>query len=76
MRKLPVADTRKTSLVGLIAFKDVIKVKQHPFSCKDSFGRLRVAAAVGVSHDTFERISALVDAGVDAVVIDMLSLPF
>ena len=57
-------------LVGLITFKDIIKVKQHPFSCKDEFGRLRVAAAVGVSKDTFERIEALVNSGVDAIVID------
>ncbi len=57
-------------LVGLITFKDIIKVKQHPLSCKDEFGRLRVAAAVGVSKDTFERIEALVDSGADAIVID------
>lgn len=57
-------------LVGLITFKDIIKVKQHPLSCKDEFGRLRVAAAVGVSKDTFERIEALVNSGVDAIVID------
>jgi len=69
IEKLPVVD-KDNSLVGLITFKDIIKVKQHPFSCKDTFGRLRVAAAVGVSHDTFERISALVNASVDAVVID------
>lgn len=69
IEKLPVVD-KENSLVGLITFKDIIKVKQHPFSCKDTFGRLRVAAAVGVSHDTFDRISALVNASVDAVVID------
>jgi IMP dehydrogenase len=69
IEKLPVVDSDK-HLVGLITFKDIIKVKQHPSSCKDQFGRLRVAAAVGVSNDTFERIDALVKAGTDAVVID------
>src|SRR5690606_18464320 len=49
---------------------DIIKVRQHPNSCKDSFGRLRVAAAVGVTVDTIDRVSALVDAGVDAIIID------
>ena len=69
IEKLPVIGEDNT-LVGLITFKDIIKVKQHPFSCKDKFGRLRVAAAVGVSADTFERIDALVQAGTDAIVID------
>ena len=69
IEKLPVID-KNDFLVGLITFKDIIKVKQHPNSCKDEFGRLRVAAAVGVSKDTFERIEALVKSSVDAVVID------
>ena len=69
IEKLPVIDKNNT-LVGLITFKDIIKVKQHPNSCKDQFGRLRVAAAVGVSKDTFDRIKALVKCGVDAIVID------
>jgi len=69
IEKLPVVDS-DNYLVGLITFKDIIKVKQHPNSCKDQFGRLRVAAAVGVSSDTFKRIDALVKAGTDAVVID------
>ena len=69
IEKLPVID-KKDYLVGLITFKDIIKVKQHPNSCKDKFGRLRVAAAVGVSKDTFERIKALVKSSVDAIVID------
>jgi IMP dehydrogenase len=69
IEKLPVID-KNNSLIGLITFKDIIKVKQHPNSCKDQFGRLRVAAAVGVSNDTFERIKALVKAGTDAIVID------
>lgn len=69
IEKLPVID-KNDFLVGLITFKDIIKVKQHPNSCKDKFGRLRVAAAVGVSKDTFERIKALVKSSVDAIVID------
>ena len=69
IEKLLITDN-ENKLVGLITFKDIIKVKQHPFSCKDEFGRLRVAAAVGVSKDTFERIEALVNSGVDAIVID------
>ena len=69
IEKLPVID-KNNSLIGLITFKDIIKVKQHPNSCKDQFGRLRVAAAVGVSNDTFERIKALDKAGTDAIVID------
>jgi IMP dehydrogenase len=69
IEKLPVVD-KENNLVGLITFKDIIKVKQHPNSCKDEFGRLRVAAAVGVAKDTFERITALVGAGTDAIVID------
>tara|TARA_B110000037_G_C17106276_1_gene499956 strand:- start:756 stop:2228 length:1473 start_codon:yes stop_codon:yes gene_type:complete len=69
IEKLPVID-KNDFLVGLITFKDIIKVKQHPNSCKDEFGRLRVAAAVGLSKDTFERIEALVKSSVDAIVID------
>ena len=65
IEKLPVVD-QNNILVGLITFKDIIKVKQHPNSCKDKFGRLRVAAAVGVSKDTMERIKALVNCSVDA----------
>ncbi len=69
IEKLPVVDANY-KLIGLITYRDIIKVKEHPNSCKDSFGRLRVAAAVGVSGDTMERIEALVNAGVDAIVID------
>jgi IMP dehydrogenase len=69
IEKLPVVDTNYR-LIGLITYRDIIKVKTHPNSCKDSYGRLRVAAAVGVTNDTIERVSALVDAGVDAIVID------
>jgi len=69
IEKLPVVDTNN-KLIGLITYRDIIKVKKHPFSCKDKFGRLRVAAAVGVTADTLERVDALVEAGVDAIVID------
>ncbi len=69
IEKLPVIDSNR-KLVGLITYRDIIKVKQHPLSCKDTFGRLRVAAAVGVTPDTLERVDALVEAGVDAIVID------
>jgi IMP dehydrogenase len=69
IEKLPVIDAAN-KLIGLITYRDIIKVKTHPNSCKDKFGRLRVAAAVGVTHDTMERVDALVDAGVDAIVID------
>jgi IMP dehydrogenase len=58
------------TLVGLITYKDILKFKSRPNSCKDSLGRLRVAAAVGITADMIERITALVKAGVDAIVID------
>ena len=66
IEKLPVVD-EQNRLIGLITYRDIIKVKEHPYSCKDSLGRLRVAAAVGVTHDTMERVTALVEAGADAV---------
>lgn len=69
IEKLPVVD-ENNKLKGLITYRDIIKVKTHPNSCKDSFGRLRVAAAVGVTGDSLDRIDALVEAGVDAIVID------
>lgn len=69
IEKLPVVDS-SNKLIGLITYRDIIKVKEHPNSCKDGFGRLRVAAGVGVTHDTLERVKALVEAGVDAIVID------
>lgn len=69
IEKLPVVDSNN-QLVGLITYRDIIKVKQYPNSCKDSFGRLRVAAAVGVTNDTLERVESLYEAGVDAIVID------
>ncbi len=69
IEKLPVVD-KSNKLIGLITYRDIIKVKEHPISCKDKLGRLRVAAAVGVTADTLERIKALVKAGVDAIIID------
>ncbi|MCD6526403.1 MAG: IMP dehydrogenase [Desulfuromonas sp.] len=58
------------ALQGLITIKDIEKVRKYPMSCKDDFGRLRAAAAVGVGGDCYERIELLVKAGVDAVVVD------
>ncbi len=69
IEKLPVVDS-ENNLIGLITYRDIIKVKEHPNSCKDHLGRLRVAAAVGVTDDTIERVDSLVRAGVDAIVID------
>ncbi|HMN04857.1 MAG TPA: IMP dehydrogenase [Flavobacteriales bacterium] len=69
IEKLPVVDA-EGRLVGLITYKDIIKLKQRPNACKDSLGRLRVAAAIGVTADSLERAAALVEAGVDALVID------
>lgn len=69
IEKLPVVDDANV-LIGLITFRDIIKLKEHPNSCKDTYGRLRVAAAVGVTNDTIERVTALVKANVDAVIID------
>ncbi|MBQ2447890.1 MAG: IMP dehydrogenase [Bacteroidales bacterium] len=69
IEKLPVVDS-EGRLVGLVTYKDITKAKDKPSACKDSLGRLRVAAGVGVTHDTLDRIHALKEAGVDAVVID------
>jgi IMP dehydrogenase len=69
IEKLPVVDAGG-KLVGLITYKDILKLKQRPNACKDKLGRLRVAAAIGVTVDTMQRAAALVEAGVDAVVID------
>ena len=69
IEKLPVGD-KSNHLVGLITYKDITKAKDKPMACKDEKGRLRVAAGVGVTVDTMERASALVEAGVDAIVID------
>ncbi len=69
IEKLPVVDN-DGKLLGLITYKDITKVKDNPNACKDSKGRLRVAAGVGVTGDTMLRVEALVNAGVDAVVVD------
>ena len=69
IEKLPVVD-KSNHLVGLITYKDITKAKDKPMACKDEKGRLRVAAGVGVTVDTMERASALVETGVDAIVID------
>ena len=69
IEKLPVVD-KDGRLVGLITYKDITKAKDKPMACKDEKGRLRVAAGVGVTADTLDRMKALVEAGVDAIVID------
>ncbi len=69
IEKLPVVD-EDYHIIGLITYKDITKAKDKPMACKDSKGRLRVAAGVGVTADTLQRIEALVKAGVDAIVID------
>ena len=69
IEKLPVVD-KDNHLIGLITYKDITKAKDKPMACKDEKGRLRVAAGVGVTTDTLERMQALVNAGADAIVID------
>ncbi|MDE1208014.1 IMP dehydrogenase [Tenacibaculum larymnensis] len=69
IEKLPVVND-DDKLVGLITFRDITKLTQKPTANKDTFGRLRVAAALGVTHDAVDRAEALVNAGVDAVIID------
>jgi len=69
IEKLPIVDD-KGILIGLITYKDITKAKDRPNSCKDHLGRLRVAAGVGVTFDTMDRIKALVEAEVDAIIID------
>ncbi len=69
IEKLPVVDD-KGLLVGLITYKDITKVQDHPNACKDEKGRLRVAAGVGITPDMMERVAALVGEDVDAVVLD------
>ncbi|MDD7277823.1 MAG: IMP dehydrogenase, partial [Bacteroidales bacterium] len=69
IEKLPVVD-KQNHLIGLITYKDIIKIKARPNASKDEHGRLRVAAAVGITYNTMERAHALVEAGVDAIVVD------
>ena len=69
IEKLPIVDANN-KLVGLITFKDIIKNRMRPNACKDKYGRLRVAAAVGVTGDVLERVEALSNASVDAIIID------
>ena len=69
IEKLPVVD-KDNHLIGLITYKDITKAKDKPMACKDEKGRLRVAAGVGVTVDTLDRMQALVNAGADAIVID------
>jgi IMP dehydrogenase len=69
IEKLPVVD-KDNRLVGLITYKDITKAKDKPMACKDDKGRLRVAAGVGVTVDTLDRMQALVSAGADAIIID------
>lgn len=69
IEKLPVVDA-DFKLVGLITYKDIMKLEDFPMACKDDLGRLRVGAAVGVTRDTNERIEALVNVGVDVICID------
>ncbi|MDE5919388.1 MAG: IMP dehydrogenase, partial [Duncaniella sp.] len=69
IEKLPVVDS-EGHLVGLVTYKDITKAKDKPNACKDHLGRLRVAAGVGVTPDSMERVDALVEAGADALVID------
>ena len=69
IEKLPVVD-KDFKLIGLITFRDITKLSQKPISNKDQYGRLRVAAAIGVTHDAVDRTSALVKSGVDAIIID------
>jgi len=69
IEKLPVVNKSGT-LVGLITYKDIMKVQSYPNACKDSFGRLRVGAAVGITTDMLDRIEALVNVGVDVITVD------
>ncbi|MCC5945977.1 MAG: IMP dehydrogenase [Bernardetiaceae bacterium] len=69
IEKLPITN-KKHKLVGLITYKDILKKRDRPNACKDDYGRLRVGAAVGVTADTLERVTALYEAGVDIITID------
>lgn len=69
IEKLPVINS-KGELIGLITYRDIIKLKERPNACKDKMGRLRVAAGIGITPNMYERIDAVIAAGVDAIVID------
>lgn len=69
IEKLPVVD-KDNILVGLITYKDILKVEDYPHSCKDSYGRLVVGAAVGITHDMLQRVDALVNVDVDVITVD------
>lgn len=69
IEKLPVVD-KENKLIGLVTYKDITKAKDKPLACKDEKGRLRVAAGVGIAGDTMDRVDALVQAQVDALVLD------
>ncbi|GAE82284.1 inosine-5'-monophosphate dehydrogenase [Bacteroides reticulotermitis JCM 10512] len=69
IEKLPIVG-KDGKLIGLVTYKDITKAKDKPMACKDAKGRLRVAAGVGVTNDTLDRMQALVNAGADAIVID------
>ena len=69
IEKLPVVD-KNNKLIGLVTYKDITKAKDKPLACKDEKGRLRVAAGVGIAHDTMDRVDELIKAQVDALVID------
>ena len=69
IEKLPVVDANNC-LIGLITYKDITKAKDKPLACKDDQGQLRVAAAIGVTPDSVDRANALIEAGVDAIIID------
>ncbi|MFW5755302.1 MAG: IMP dehydrogenase [Tangfeifania sp.] len=69
IEKLPVVD-KNNKLIGLVTYKDITKAKDKPLACKDEKGRLRVAAGIGIAHDTMDRVDELIKAQVDALVID------
>ncbi len=69
IEKLPILD-KNSKIIGLITYKDITKIKVRPNAAKDEMGRLKVAAAVGIGADTEKRVEALVNAGVDAIIID------
>jgi IMP dehydrogenase len=69
IEKLPVVD-KNMKLIGLITYKDITKAKDRPNACKDNLGRLRIAAAVGITNDLMDRVEALVNSDVDAIVVD------